>query len=134
MMVKLMYITMFGFFLACSNGGNSTDGLGALRSETYANDETELMYEEVPVASETTEEVARESKIIKTANLSFESADPEETHKKIISLVTSLKGFISNDNAGKEPVPQRQPPARIHSTPAWRRPPNPIPPPGGHPA
>ncbi|MEM7185133.1 MAG: DUF4349 domain-containing protein [Bacteroidota bacterium] len=42
-----------------------------------------------------------EQKIIKTADLSFESPDLLETHKEVVLLAKELGGFVSSDRFGK---------------------------------
>ncbi len=42
-----------------------------------------------------------EQKIIKTADLRFETSDLEETHKGIVALTKQLNGFVSTDRSGK---------------------------------
>ncbi|QIE60908.1 DUF4349 domain-containing protein [Rasiella rasia] len=69
-----------------------------------ANEDSDLLFEEI---QETSNDVnlapeQREAKIIKTANLAFESAEPEKTHQNILKLVSQYKGFIASDNAGKD--------------------------------
>ena len=107
-MTKFFILGLFGVFLACGGGGNSnsdisgllntTDGSFAYEQEVSSEDE----FQETPKVSENDTPTQREAKIIKTANLAFESTDPDKTHQKILSLVTEHKGFIASDNAGKD--------------------------------
>ena len=103
-MTKLFFLGLFGFFLGCSNGGSS-DAFKVASNESYALEEadyaTEELEESVTVIDDATQ-APREAKIIKTANLSFESAKPEETHQRFLTLVSQQKGFIASDNAGKD--------------------------------
>ncbi len=45
---------------------------------------------------------SEEQKIIKTAQLVFETKDVEETHKKMLQLTAQNKGFVQRDNSGKD--------------------------------
>ena len=99
-MTKLFFLGLFGFILGCSNGG-SPESLLKASNESYAY-EDELAYEVSTDNLEPEQKMPREAKIIKTATLSFESAQPEETHQKILALVAQHNGFVSSDNAGKE--------------------------------
>ena len=105
-MTKLFMLSLFGFFLACGGGGNSNSGIeGIIANESYAYEEAKYAEDEIEQdveGSPTTVNAPREAKIIKNANLAFESADPEKTHKNILSLVAQNKGFIASDNAGKD--------------------------------
>ena len=105
-MTKLFMLSLFGFFLTCGGGGNSNSGIeGIIANETYAYEEAKYAEDEIEQdveGSPTTVNAPREAKIIKNANLAFESADPEKTHKNILSLVAQNKGFIASDNAGKD--------------------------------
>jgi len=46
-------------------------------------------------------EVDNNPKIIKTASLRFETQDLDGTHKNILDITKTLKGFVSTDNSGK---------------------------------
>lgn len=102
-MTKFILISLFGTFLACGGGGDYKES-APMTAETYAYDEAEIMEESVPITQRlvpNAPEVAQEQKIIKTANLSFETVDPAETHQKIIRLVNQYQGFVASDNSGK---------------------------------
>lgn len=101
--MKIFSLFLFGLALACGGGG--TSDYAYEESKTAAAD---YEYDVAPVSElKVTEDgsteivVAQEQKIIKTANLRFEASKPEETHKNILALTQQYKGFIQNDNAGK---------------------------------
>ncbi len=100
--MKLFSIALFGFALACADGGTNEDyAVDGIDSRTYgAVDEMEApQISEISDASETAE--IAEQKIIKTAQLTFPTEEPEEIYQKIQQLVNQHKGFIQDDNSGK---------------------------------
>ncbi|MAY23770.1 MAG: hypothetical protein CMC74_13390 [Flavobacteriaceae bacterium] len=103
--MKIFSLFFFGLILACSGGSSNNSDM--MKEEIIAAD---YEYEEAPLVEKTiagadedsnitSEE--RESKIIKTAQLRFESQKPEETHQHILSLAQRYQGFIQSDNSGK---------------------------------
>jgi len=98
--MKIFSLFLFGLALACSSGGNNDYALE--ESKTVAAD---YEYDEEPIVQKLTpnkgSETEVEQKIIKTANLRFESSNPEDTHKNVLALTQQYKGFIQSDNAGK---------------------------------
>ncbi|PHS67352.1 MAG: hypothetical protein COB12_04210 [Flavobacterium sp.] len=112
-MKKIGILLVFGILLAC-NESNSSNKLGAFNY----NDDSERKYAPPPPSPEfievmmdedilESEEVLQttkiqEQKIIKTANLTFETKDISKTHQNIISLARQYSGFIQNDNSGKD--------------------------------
>jgi len=101
--MKIFSLFLLGLALACSNSGNSNYAESKTESVVAADYEYEDTLEEIVEADEVSETPSekQEQKIIKTANLRFESSNPEETHKNIIALTQQYKGFIQSDNAGK---------------------------------
>lgn len=102
--MKFISLLLFGIALACS-GNPSSDGL---LSESKAMDYEYVETEEAMVDAQYTKEsgddnaeVKQEQKIIKTGRLVFETASPETTHQKILSLTENFEGFIQSDNSGK---------------------------------
>ncbi|MCF6308267.1 MAG: DUF4349 domain-containing protein [Flavobacteriaceae bacterium] len=108
-MKKLGILLVFGILLACNenNIGNGlrdleSDGLGRVFSpspdaETYKLEETIVERDDMNPSP-----IVQEQKIIKTANLTFETKIIEKTHQKIVSLARQYSGFIQNDNSGKD--------------------------------
>ena len=83
--------------LACSSGGsndfeeNQDMGTSGVESSIYkTSDGIENPIQEV-----------QEQKIIKTAQLTFETKDVAVTHQKILKLASDYKGFVQSDNSGK---------------------------------
>jgi len=106
-MKKLGILLVFGILLAC-NENNPGKALGALNydydsesrsapsAEIYALEETTIESDDINPSP-----VVQEQKIIKTANLTFETKEISKTHQKIISLARQYSGFIQKDNSGK---------------------------------
>ena len=102
--MKFLSVLLFGFALACSQGNSSGDGMIS-KERSYA------LEEEVPVAEQLDADFVEgdlivpsepEQQIIKTAHLTFETKDPEATHKKILTLTKDHKGFVQSDHSGKD--------------------------------
>ena len=116
-MKKLGILLVFGILLGC-NEGNLTNnkGLAAFdyddadrevappppARETYELEETIIESAEYEKDGNSPSPVVQEQKIIKTANLTFETKDVATTHQKIIDLVRQHKGLVQNDNSGKD--------------------------------
>ena len=107
-MTKLLYVVVFGSFLACGGGGDTKSVAEHLESapssESFAYDEVAITEAAMPVSQltiPTNPALEQEQKIIKTANLSFETVDPSTTHQKILTLVEQYKGFVASDDSGK---------------------------------
>jgi len=114
-MKKLGILLVFGLLLGC-NESNLTNNkeLSAFdyddtgremappppSRETYELEETIIESTESEEVVQTTK--IQEQKIIKTANLKFETKDVHKTHQKIIDLVRQYKGLVQNDNSGKD--------------------------------
>ncbi|MAP81604.1 MAG: hypothetical protein CL526_11010 [Aequorivita sp.] len=101
--MKIVSFLIFAFIMACSQG-NSDAKFDAVAI-------AEELTEEIPIARQSTPppppaaeviDVKEDQKIIKTARLVFESNDMEATHKTMLQLVTKHKGFVQNDNSGKD--------------------------------
>jgi len=109
-MKKLGILLVFGILLAC-NDSNTDKGLGALESDGFGerfspspSDEAYNLEETIVENAEFDDSpspVVQEQKIIKTANLKFETKNISETHQKIVSLARQHSGFIQKDNSGK---------------------------------
>lgn len=99
--MKLFSIALFGFALACADGGTNKEEYMA-EGDSGVYDVGESVAPQMIEINETSEtpEIA-EQKIIKTAQLIFPTEDPEEVYNKIRQLVNSNKGFIQDDNSGK---------------------------------
>ncbi len=95
--MKYFGILLIIFLLiACDNNG--------LKTASYNYDDNGIeasKLENVTTKRLVNSEEIQDQKIIKTANLRFETKDVEETHQHIIKLVLQYQGFIQNDNSGK---------------------------------
>ncbi len=101
--MKILSAFFFLLALACSNG-NTNDSLGneLSKSEASADEASYVINEETPVTSQVEPPAPpSEQKIIKTANLVFETADVEANHQKVLQMAKQYKGFVQNDNSGK---------------------------------
>jgi len=94
--MKFLSLLLFGFALACGNGG-SNDSV----SYDVNTAEAKIMQGD-NYETETNGQVVNDQKIIKSANLSFETQDPSETYKNIIQLVNKYNATVQNDNSGKD--------------------------------
>lgn len=94
--MKFLSLLLFGFALACGNGGSND-------SASYDFDTAEAKaMQGADYAPGKNGEVVNEQKIIKTANLSFETQDPSETYKNIVQFVNKYNATVQNDNSGKD--------------------------------
>jgi len=113
-MKKIVILLVFGILLAC-NDNNTSNRLGAFSydddseiappspsREMYEIEETIIESAEYDEDSNSPSIIVQEQKIIKTANLTFETKDISKTHQKIVSLAKKYSGFIQNDNSGKD--------------------------------
>jgi len=108
-MKKLGILLVFGILLAC-NENNTSKGLGAFESDdlekVFSPSRDSNNLEETIIESAEYDDapspVVQEQKIIKTANLKFETKNVTETHQNIVSLARQHSGFIQNDNSGKD--------------------------------
>lgn len=89
------FMTMF---LACSSGSSESD-VAIMESVPIAK--MEMNTPPPPVPDQDDDAQAIEQKIIKTANLRFETADLSATQKRILDAVSATKGYIQDDNSGK---------------------------------
>ncbi|MBZ0328571.1 MAG: DUF4349 domain-containing protein [Altibacter sp.] len=103
--MKFISALLFLFFLACGGptGDSGNFDIAESKSADYEESEFDDVVEQSLVRSEVISERVeiQEQKIIKTANLVFETQNPEETHKKILQLAQQHKGIVQNDNSGK---------------------------------
>lgn len=98
--MKIISALLLVFLLGCSNGGDGTN-FAAISAES-TNPAPAPSYEtftENSTASESNE--VQEQKIIKTAQLSFETNDVATTHQHITQLAAQYKGLVQSDNSGK---------------------------------
>ena len=112
-MKKLGILLVFGILLACNEGDGipakmklsslgSTEGRYAPPPPPALEIVEVLMDEEIVESEEVVQTTkTQEQKIIKTANLKFETKNVIETHQNIVSLTRQYSGFIQSDNSGK---------------------------------
>jgi len=93
----------FTVLMSCSESNQSPPIQGEVYKEAgYAMDEVEdeivasLRPQDAPISEEILEQ-----KIIKTAQLNFETQKLAETHQKILQLTQQYKGIVQSDNSGK---------------------------------
>ncbi len=112
-MKKLGILLVFGILLACNE---AKDDFGKMKSSNSnysfvereisplpSQENIEVMMDEENIKKsergvQTTK--IQEQKIIKTANLVFETKDIAATHQKIIKLTQQYQGIVQNDNSG----------------------------------
>lgn len=87
------------FLLACSNGGNNDLG----ENPFFETSNTQSLVSKTSDLVEQTigNKENQDQKIIKTAQLTFETKDVQATHQKILNLASQNKGFVQSDNSGK---------------------------------
>jgi hypothetical protein len=109
-MKKFSLLALVILFIGCNESSQnmqkdfSRGSGGLLNAETYATDEMEMAPEEIAFnknrnVSPSSE--IQEQKIIKTANLDFETQELEKTHQTILNLTAQYKGIVQSDNSGK---------------------------------
>ena len=100
-MKKLWILLVFSMLFSC--GTDSVNGDQNLKRASYSYDEAgiDVSSLEETIVTKSTGTVVQDQKIIKTANLRFETKDVTVTHQNIISLVKTHNGFVQNDNSGK---------------------------------
>lgn len=101
--MKIISLLLFSLALACAGGGNGNSD-NTYPGEDYALDEAVYDGVEAKIAAAPVnepQEITVESKIIKTANLRFESNEPEKTRQELLALTQKYNGFIQSDNAEK---------------------------------
>jgi len=100
-MKKLWILLVFGMLFSCNT--NSLDGNENLNMASYEYDDAgiELSNLQEEIVEKRSNSVVQDQKIIKTANLRFETKDVTATHQNIISLVKKYNGLVQNDNSGK---------------------------------
>ncbi len=103
--MKSYYYLLFVVLFACSD--NYTEELKAYEvADSDLNGfvggaDQRVAYSPPPAGLEGEATNVVEAKIIKTANLLFETADVEATHQRVLELVKNQGGFAQRDNAGK---------------------------------
>ncbi len=95
--MKTISALLFMFLLGCSNGDSNKNFEAVSEMPEAEAMEDVLMPQDVG----TTPSELQEQKIIKTAQLAFETNDVNQTHQKILQLATQYKGLVQNDNSGK---------------------------------
>lgn len=106
--MKVISTLLFGFIIACSGVTSNEKAytesdLEGLSSAEYATDELEEgMFEFSGNSTEQETAAPSDSKIIKTANIEFETRDMRKTHKRVLDLVQQNKAFLQKDNTGKQ--------------------------------
>lgn len=98
--MKFLSILLFGFALACSQGGSTNDEMVS-KNRSIAYEELDMEEAIVETEGDIEVQVETEQKIIKTARLAFETKDPVSTHEKILRLTKENKGFVQSDQSGK---------------------------------
>lgn len=101
--MKLYSLIFILLFITSCNERSLNEAVSKNSSMEYG-DEADLVLEE---GEEFSSEIskpdtqAQEQKIIKTGNLSFETQEIEETHKKIIALSKQYEAIVQQDVSGK---------------------------------
>ena len=100
-MKKLWILLVIGILFSCNT--DSVNGDQNLKMASYEYDEagSDVSNSEETNGNKRTSTVVQDQKIIKTANLRFETKDVAATHENIISLVKLHNGLVQNDNSGK---------------------------------
>lgn len=98
-----LFLLFFIVLMGCSESNQSPPIHGEVYKEAgYAMNEVEdeivasLRPQDAPISEE-----IQEQKIIKTAQLNFETQKLAETHQKILQLTQQYKGIVQSDNSGK---------------------------------
>lgn len=99
--MKFSIVLLFGFVLACSNGGANKVYSPEADEAGYVMNDDIVYTEEISSSNNTDLSEVQEQKIIKTARLVYETKDVEATHAKILQLASQYKGFVQSDNSGK---------------------------------
>jgi hypothetical protein len=101
--MKVISTLFLLFFLGCSQSGNDSREVASIERTLPAYESLEKeASEEVLLNDESATTIPQEQKIIKNAHLLFETQELEATHFKILQLTTQYKGYIQNDNSGKD--------------------------------
>ncbi len=88
--------------MACSQSSENDSFVAESKSAGIELEETvDIAYQDESQNSSVTSESVREQKIIKTAQLNFETQEPSETHNRILQLTETYNGFVQTDNSGK---------------------------------
>ncbi len=102
-LILLLTLTVF----SCSENNpdfGTTSSKMESADESYISEEIPITNQLVPPpppdGSETSQ--TAEQKIIKTANLAWETSDLDATHSKILKAASQYKGLVQNDNSGKD--------------------------------
>jgi hypothetical protein len=100
-MKKLWILLVFSILFSCGTDSVNRDQKLKMASYGYDEAEVDVSSLEETIVTKSTGTVVQDQKIIKTANLRFETKDVTVTHQNIISLVKIHNGFVQNDNSGK---------------------------------
>lgn len=96
--MKTLFITLFGTFLACSDGGNSSAKYAAADEADWSE------MEEFVVESNYSEDQdvkTDDTKIIKTADIEFATRDMDATYLRVRKAIAATGGNLQDDNTGK---------------------------------
>jgi len=91
---------VFGLMFSCNTDNLNGDQNLKMASYNYEDAGMELSLNE-EIVRKGGQSIVQDQKIIKTANLSFETGDLQATHQRILQLTKDNQGFIQNDNSGK---------------------------------
>lgn len=101
--MKSFFIALFGTFLACSDGSSYKAESAYVESEEYADEY--LTEEAVSEFKYDNADIGRtkksDAKIIKTADIEFQTRDLEATYAKVRKTVSDQNGSFQSDNTGK---------------------------------
>ena len=100
-MKKLWILLVFSILFSCGTDSVNRDQKLKMASYGYDEAEVDVSSLEETIVTKSTGTVVQDQKIIKTANLRFETKDVTVTHQNIITLVKIHNGFVQNDNSGK---------------------------------
>lgn len=92
--MKIFGFALLSMLYMCSAPSADVDNIGEMRieKETYADDQS----------VSNLQEPATEQKIIKTGRLRFETQDLSQTRDRVLKAVETTKGYVQNENSGKE--------------------------------
>lgn len=99
--MKFSIVLLFGFALACSNGGSKNAYSPEADEVGYVMNDDKMITSERSMSDISEPSEVQEQKIIKTARLVYETKDVDATHAKVLQLATQYKGFVQSDNSGK---------------------------------
>ena len=98
--MKTLFIALFGTFLACSDSGSSTMGIADSDGWAVADVDGNSYVNAEPTA-EYSETDNKAAKIIKTAEIEFQTRDMDATYTRIRKAIAAQGGNLQDDNTGK---------------------------------